>query len=150
MVDVSDTQLSGRRKRCDHWFVARLYRRPGHQRGPRHTRQRRIPLSSTYASTITTRQKSDEVRLTINPGDVKDTPSSSRRATRIPSASRSRRRIERGILDPMTASLLRAPGTGNPMSPEACDRTLAIFDGRLRYDLKLAYKRMEQVKADKG
>ena len=29
-------------------------------------------------------------------------------------------------------------------------RTLAIFDGRLRYDLQLAYKRMEQVKARQG
>jgi len=25
-----------------------------------------------------------------------------------------------------------------------------VFDGRLRYDLKLAYKRMEMVKAEKG
>jgi hypothetical protein len=32
----------------------------------------------------------------------------------------------------------------------ACQRTAAIFDGRMRYNLKFAYKRMEQVKADKG
>ena len=59
-------------------------------------------------------------------------------------------RSRKGILDPMTASLMRTPGTGTPLSPEACQRTLAIFDGRLRYDLQFAYKRMEHVKAEKG
>ena len=50
----------------------------------------------------------------------------------------------------MTASLVRAPGTGNPIAAEACDRTLSIFDGRLRYDLKLAFKRLDAVHAEKG
>ncbi len=50
----------------------------------------------------------------------------------------------------MTASLMRTPGTGDPLSPEACQRTVAIFDGRLRYDLQFAFKRMDKVKADKG
>jgi len=56
----------------------------------------------------------------------------------------------RGVIDPMTASLLRVPGTGEVVSPEACNRTSAIFDGRLRYDLSVAFKRMETVKAEKG
>ena len=46
--------------------------------------------------------------------------------------------------------LLRAPGTGSPLNPDACKRTLALFDGKLRYDLQLAFKRMDTVKADKG
>ncbi len=50
----------------------------------------------------------------------------------------------------MTASLMRTPGTGNPLSPEACHRTMAIFDGRLRYDLQFAFKRMDHVKSEKG
>ena len=47
--------------------------------------------------------------------------------------------------------MLRVPGTADPLSPEAC-RTAApaIFDGRMRYDLKLDFKRMETVKAEKG
>ena len=56
----------------------------------------------------------------------------------------------RGVSDPMTGSLLRVPGTGNPLGPQACQRTTPIFDGRMRYNLQFAYKRMEQVKADKG
>jgi hypothetical protein len=50
----------------------------------------------------------------------------------------------------MTGSLIRVPGTGNPVGPQACQRTTSIFDGRMRYDLRFAYKRMEQVKTDKG
>jgi hypothetical protein len=50
----------------------------------------------------------------------------------------------------MTASMVRMPGTGDILSPEACQRTLAIFDGRLRYDMQFAFKRMDKVKADKG
>jgi len=50
----------------------------------------------------------------------------------------------------MTASLMRTPGNGDLLSPETCHRTMAIFDGRLRYDLEFAFKRMDRVKADKG
>lgn len=108
-----------------------------------------LPLSAIYAATITTRDKSDEVRLTINHGDVKDSrlePPRDKDPERIPIKPAH----EHGILDPMTASLLRAPNAADPMAPASCDRTLAIFDGRLRYDLKLAYKRIEQVKTHKG
>ena len=50
----------------------------------------------------------------------------------------------------MTASLLRVPGTGEVLSPDACHNGAPIFDGRMRYDLKLDFKRMETVKAEKG
>ena len=45
---------------------------------------------------------------------------------------------------------MRVPGNGNPLGPQACQRTAPIFDGRMRYNLQFAYKRMEQVKAEKG
>ncbi len=37
-----------------------------------------------------------------------------------------------------------------PLSPEACRTGASVFDGRMRYDLKLDFKRMETVKAEKG
>ena len=46
--------------------------------------------------------------------------------------------------------MVRVPGTGEVLSPEACRAGAAVFDGRLRYDLKLDFKRMETVKAEKG
>jgi len=42
------------------------------------------------------------------------------------------------------------PASGDLLAPEACQRTLEIFDGRLRYDLQFAFKRMDKVKASKG
>jgi hypothetical protein len=56
----------------------------------------------------------------------------------------------RNVLDPMTGSLLRVPGTGDVLAADSCRTGTAIFDGRMRYDLKLDYKRMENVKAEKG
>ncbi len=106
-------------------------------------------LSATYVSTIKSRKQKDEVHVTLEKGDVKDTRSD-------PPADHERERIPvsesdlHNVLDPMTASILAAPGTGNPVSAEVCERTMAVFDGRLRYDLKLAFKRMETVKAEKG
>jgi hypothetical protein len=107
------------------------------------------PLLSTYAATIKSNHKTDEIRLTVSNGRVKDLkldPPRDTEAERVPITDND----QHGILDPMTATLVRPAGTGSPMTPEACQRTLSIFDGRLRYDLQLAFKRMDKVKADKG
>ena len=108
-----------------------------------------VPVSSIFASTIITGHKADEVRLTVANGVVKEAsvnPPLETGPERVPITDEHRK----GIVDPMTASLLRTPGTGNPLSPQACERTLPIFDGRYRYDLQFAFKRMDHVKAEKG
>jgi hypothetical protein len=56
----------------------------------------------------------------------------------------------RGVFDPMTGSMLRVPGNGDPLGPEACRTGAPIFDGRMRYEFKLDFKRMETVRAEKG
>ena len=107
------------------------------------------PVHSVYASTIISRKHIDKVRVTINDGDVKDfraDPPPDKVYERVPITDAQRH----GVVDPLTASLMRAPGDGKALAPEACQRTLAIFDGRLRYDLQLAFKRMDTVKAKKG
>jgi hypothetical protein len=57
---------------------------------------------------------------------------------------------QQGVVDPLTAWLIPAAGEGNGLGRAACERTLPIFDGQKRYDLKLAFKRMDKMKADKG
>jgi len=107
------------------------------------------PVSGTYASTISADKKTDEVRMLINAGTVKEyvvEPPSPPNPDRIPITDAHKR----GVTDPMTASLIRISGTGDPLSPEACQRSSSVFDGRMRYDLQLAYKRMDKVKAEKG
>jgi hypothetical protein len=46
--------------------------------------------------------------------------------------------------------LVPAAESGDLLASSACQRNLPIFDGRRRYDLKLAFKQMEKVKAEKG
>lgn len=106
-------------------------------------------LSSIYAATITSSKKTEEVRLTINDGNIKDfkvKPPQDDNPERVPITEAH----QHGILDPMTASLLRMPGNGDLLSSEACQTAVSVFDGRIRYDLHLAFKRMDKVKADKG
>jgi hypothetical protein len=55
-----------------------------------------------------------------------------------------------GIVDPLTAMLLSAAAAGEGLSPEACRQTLPIFDGHHCYDLKLRFKRIDEVTAEKG
>ena len=107
------------------------------------------PVPASFAASITTDKKTEEIRMTLGSGDVKEfmiSPEVLPDDERIPVTEAHRR----GVSDPMTGSLMRVSGTGNPVSSQACQRTHQIFDGRMRYNLQFAYKRMEQVKADKG
>ena len=56
----------------------------------------------------------------------------------------------KGVTDPMSAAIIPIPGAGDVVSPDACKRKLAIFDGRQRADLELVFKRMDRVKAETG
>jgi hypothetical protein len=106
-------------------------------------------VPGTYASSIITDQKHDEVRMALSGGTVKEfvaDPPNVPSPDRVPLTEAHRH----GVSDPMTASLLRVPGTGDPIAPQACQRRLSVFDGRMRYDLQLAFKRFERVKTEKG
>ena len=106
-------------------------------------------IPSSYASRIVTDEKSDEVRMTISSGTVKEfvaNPPTVASPDRVPVTEAHRR----GVSDPMTASLVRVPGSGDTLVPQACQRTLAIFDGRMRYDLQLSFKRLDRVSTERG
>ncbi|MGE3988054.1 DUF3108 domain-containing protein [Pseudorhodoplanes sp.] len=51
-----------------------------------------------------------------------------------------------GVMDPLSAFLI--PGPVDPMARETCERSLAIFDGRRRYELTLSFKRTDMIKGD--
>ena len=106
-------------------------------------------VPSTYNATTTSSKKSETIKMVLTSGYVKEfsiEPEPPVDADRLPVTDAHRR----GVLDPMTGSLLRVPGTGEVVAADACRTGTAIFDGRMRYDLKLDYKRMENVKAEKG
>jgi hypothetical protein len=105
--------------------------------------------ASSYTSAITTSHKHDETRLVIANGTVKEVtvdPPLDNDPERVPVTDAH----QKGVLDPMTGTMFVVPGQGDPLTPEACQKTVSVFDGRLRYDLNLAFKRMDKVKADKG
>ena len=106
-------------------------------------------VASAYVATTTTQKKSETIRLNLANGGVKDfsiDPVPPVDADRIVVTDAHRK----NVLDPMTGSMIRVPGTGEVLSPDACRTGTGVFDGRLRYDLKLDYKRMETVKAEHG
>jgi Protein of unknown function (DUF3108) len=106
-------------------------------------------VATNYSATTTTSKKSEAIHIVLSNGNVKEyaiEPEPPVDPDRIPVTDA----LRRGVYDPMTGSMLRVPGTGDPLTPEACRTAAAIFDGRMRYDLKLDFKRMETVKAEKG
>ena len=107
------------------------------------------PVPASFAASITSARKTEEIRMKLVAGDVKEyavTPEVPDDPSRVPVTAAH----VHGVSDPMTGSLIRVPGTGDPVGPQACQHTTPIFDGRMRYDLHFAYKRMEEVKSEKG
>jgi Protein of unknown function (DUF3108) len=50
----------------------------------------------------------------------------------------------------MTALLVYVGGTGATTVPQACERTVAIFDGHTRYNLRLAFERFSTAHPTEG
>jgi len=106
-------------------------------------------VSTNYSASTSTSKKSEAIRMVLTNGTIKEfviEPEPPVDPDRIPVTDAHKR----NVLDPMTGSMLRVPGTADPLSPEACRAGASIFDGRMRYDLKLDFKRLETVRAERG
>lgn len=106
-------------------------------------------VPSTYASNLSSGKQAEELRIVMRSGAVKDVsiePAPTPQPNRIPVPASHRR----GVVDPMSAALMYVQGKGETVSPEACHRTIAIFDGRMRFDLQLSFKRLATVQASRG
>jgi hypothetical protein len=106
-------------------------------------------VPGNYLATTVTSKKSETIHIAIVNGNVKEFG-----IDPVPPVDPDRIVVteahKKGVLDPMTASLLHVPGTGETVTPDACHASTVVFDGRMRYELRLDFKRMETVKADKG
>jgi hypothetical protein len=105
------------------------------------------PFPTTFTSKIVSKVETSEVTMVLDEGRVKE-------LTAIPPPNRDSVPVtetnRQGIVDPLTAMLFSAAVIGEGLSQAACRQTLPIFDGRQRYDLKLAFKRMDKMTAEKG
>jgi hypothetical protein len=108
-----------------------------------------VLVPTLFVSTVHNDKRVEELRMVLSAGTVKELlvdPPNVPNPDRIPVTDAHLR----GVVDPMNAALMRVSGTGDPVSPEACRRTIPVFDGRVRFDLQLSFKRIENVQAHKG
>jgi hypothetical protein len=107
------------------------------------------PKPSKFELKLLAGKWSDEVGIVFNGNRAKESvlpapPSQNADYVPIKDADRA------GASDPMTALLVYVGGTGATTVPQACERTIAIFDGHTRYNLRLAFERFGTAHANEG
>jgi len=106
------------------------------------------PVPTTFTSKIVSDAETSDVTMVLDEGSVKELAATvpPPKSDRVPVTQTNRQ----GIVDPLTAMLFSATAAGEGLARDVCRHTLPIFDGQQRYDLKLAFKRMDKVTAEKG
>ena len=107
------------------------------------------PMSSGYSMSSISSDKEQTVRMTIASGTITRSdvsPPLPPRRDRVPVSDADKR----GVLDPLSALLMPVPGSAGPASPAACGRTLQVFDGAQRFDVNLAFSRMEKLSGEEA
>jgi len=105
------------------------------------------PVPTTFTSKIVSDAETSDVTMVLDEGSVKELAAAPPpKSDRVPVTQANRQ----GIVDPLTAVLFSAATAGEGLARDVCRHTLPIFDGQQRYDLKLAFKRMDKVTAEKG
>lgn len=101
-------------------------------------------VSSGYATTSANAELSRTVRMLFSAGVVKAvdiSPPFQELPGRVPLTEASKV----GVIDPLSATLLPV-APGQPLvGPSACDRTVPIFDGFVRFNVNLTYVGTRQV-----
>jgi Protein of unknown function (DUF3108) len=106
------------------------------------------PVPTIFTSKIVSDAETSDVTMVLDEGSVKELAATvpPPKSDRVPVTQTNRQ----GIVDPLTAVLFSAAAAGEGLTRDVCRHTLPIFDGQQRYDLKLAFKRMDEVTAEKG
>ena len=103
---------------------------------------------AAYATTAANSRETRTVRMALNGGSVKAVdimPPFEDKEGRVPVTEAQKR----NILDPMSALIMSVP-SGEPLvGPAACNRTIPIYDGFVRFDVTLSYVGTRDV-ATKG
>jgi len=106
-------------------------------------------VAKSYLSSVNYGSKNETIRINLANGNVREfsiMPEPPVTPDRIVVTDEHRK----GVSDPMTGALFKTPGNGDVLGPEACSAKTSVFDGRMRYDLQLAYKGREIVTLQKG
>jgi hypothetical protein len=101
-------------------------------------------LPNAYATTAATAHDTRTVRMALEAGNVRAvdiSPPLEDESIRIPVSSAEKR----NVLDPTSALIMAVPASEPLVGPAACDRTLPIYDGVVRFDLTMSYMSTRNV-----
>ncbi len=101
-------------------------------------------LPNAYATTAATARDTRTVRMALEGGNVRAvdiSPPLEDESIRIPVSSADKR----NILDPTSALIMAVPAGEPLVGPAACNRTLPIYDGVVRFDLTMTYTSTRNV-----
>lgn len=99
---------------------------------------------ATFAASAATSNYRLTIRMAMAKGNttgVEITPPYQTMPDRVPLTDADRR----GIIDPLSAFIMPVPSDGDQTGPAACNRTLQLFDGGVRFDIILSYTGSRQV-----
>ncbi len=106
--------------------------------------RRGVVLPTAYATTSANSQETRTLRMALDAGTVKQveiSPPFDDKSGRVPVTAADRR----DILDPMSALIMAVPAGEPLIGPAACNRTLPIYDGVVRFDLLMSYTGTREV-----
>ncbi|WP_245276241.1 DUF3108 domain-containing protein [Methylocapsa aurea] len=97
-----------------------------------------IVAPASFATTAASSQETRTVRMSLNAGNVKNveiTPPLEDKESRVPVTAANKR----NILDPTSAFIMTVPEGQSLVGPAACNRTIPVYDGYIRFDITLSY-----------
>ncbi len=104
-------------------------------------------LPNAYATTAASAHDTRTVRMALEAGNVRAvdiSPPLDDESIRIPVSSAEKR----NVLDPTSALIMAVPAGEALVGPAACNRTLPIYDGVVRFDLTMTYTGTRNVSVD--
>lgn len=102
------------------------------------------PSPSSYANTTSNSDETRTVRMSLSGNAVRSVevrPGPWDADARVPVGEGDKRRI----VDPVSALIMSVPAGQELAGPAACDRTISVFDGITRFDVRLAYAGAHQT-----
>jgi len=100
-----------------------------------------------YSMDSQTKEFNTLVRMRLSGGAIRDLsarPSLRALPDRVPVKSRHKA----NILDPLSAAIVPYRRSGGTLGADACNKTLPIFDGWTRFDVKLHFRKFAEVNSD--
>ncbi|MCL2716029.1 MAG: DUF3108 domain-containing protein [Alphaproteobacteria bacterium] len=103
----------------------------------------------SYHLTSTTGGETGEVTVTFARGDVKETSIVPEPAAVVGRIAPTEAQL-RGVFDDLTSLSVHVSGNGDVATASACEPSVPVFSGWLRFDRKRAFVRLETVEAKGG